>query len=84
MKYLLGFVIFIVVNTIIYKEFEIIGLLIYNFAVISLSLVMIYDKLGEKSYDINSSKSYIKEQNKLNRQLFDIDEENARLKKEDL
>lgn len=78
MKYLLAFALFIVLNTVIYNEFEISGFLIYNFAVISLSLVMIYDKIGKKSSDFLSSKSYITEQNKLKQQLSDIDKEHAR------
>ncbi|URN93755.1 MAG: hypothetical protein NAG76_18275 [Candidatus Pristimantibacillus lignocellulolyticus] len=78
MKYLLAFALFIVLNTVIYNEFEISGFLIYNFAVISLSLVMIYDKIGKKSSDILSSKSYITEQNKLKQQLSDIDKEHSR------
>jgi|GEM_PF-4826928 len=84
MKYVLVFFLFIFINIVIYNEFSIEGLLIYNFAIITISLIMIYDKIGKKSYDNNSSKGYVNEQNKLKQQLFAIDEENSRLKKEDI
>ncbi|MCR8656635.1 hypothetical protein [Paenibacillus endoradicis] len=84
MRYLLAFFVFIFINSIIYMNFEIEGFLIYNFSVITIFLVMIYDKISKKSADMNSSKSYITEQNKLKQQLFAIDEANSSLKKEDI
>lgn len=83
MGYLFLFVVFIVVNIIIYLNAGIAGFLIYNFAVISISLVMIYDKIGKRSYDMNRMKEIFEEQ-KLKQPMNASEEGNTPQQKEDI
>lgn len=52
MMYLFLFVVFIVVNIVVYVNFEFVGLLIYNLALIAISLVMIYDKIAKNIKEV--------------------------------
>lgn len=52
MMYLFLFVVFIVVNIVVYVNFEFVGLLIYNLALLAISLVMIYDKITKNIKEV--------------------------------
>ncbi|MBD0384869.1 hypothetical protein [Paenibacillus sedimenti] len=82
MKNITLLVILIFVNLLSYEIYGISGLLIFNFAVISTILIMIYDKIG-KNTNKRNRRTNIQEQ-ELKKQITELEESKKEFEERDL